>query len=82
MVQCPGCFGWSINPRQRAQRRGGGYEPKKCPHCGHEFTVEDALKTEELVRPLPGEQKDNTAPLYSGEEVNRYWLAAPLALPI
>ena len=80
MVQCPGCFGWSINPRQRAQRRGGGYETKKCPHCDHEFTVEDALQTEQLVRPLLGEEAANTAPLYSGEEVNRYWLAAPLGL--
>ena len=80
MVQCPGCFGWSINPRPRAQRRGGGFEPKTCPHCGHEFAVADSLRKEQLVHPRYEPQDGDQVPVYSGEEVNRYWLATPAGL--
>lgn len=79
-VQCPGCFGWSINPRPRAKRRGGGFETKTCPHCRHKFSVSDSLRRELLVRAQYESNDPDQAPMYSGEEVNRYWLARPLGL--
>lgn len=78
-VQCPSCFEWSVNPRKRAERRGGGYEPKTCPECEHEFTVDEALRRETAVVAYDEDNPD-LIPMYSGEEVNRYALGRPMGL--
>jgi type I restriction-modification system DNA methylase subunit len=79
IVQCPSCFSWSINPRARARRRGGGFEPKVCPDCGLKFPVEDALRRNDLVEPFY-KPSPKQVPMYSGEEVNRYWTSEPVGL--
>ena len=80
IVQCPGCFKWSVNPRKRAERRGGGYESKVCPHCEHEFAVGEAVDRRIPVMAEYDPEDPNQSPLFSGEQVNRYWLDPPLGL--
>jgi type I restriction-modification system DNA methylase subunit len=77
VVQCPACYLWSVGPRKRAQRRGGGFEAKTCPDCGLSFTVEQALATRNpIVEPYQGGDSE-FLPLLAGEDVNRYWIDPP-----
>lgn len=82
VVQCPSCFTWSIGPRPRAQRRGGGYEAKECRTCGLTFTVNQALAVKHPVLVTYKARASKQIPLLTGEQVNRYWTAPPLALDL
>ncbi|MFY9821434.1 MAG: TaqI-like C-terminal specificity domain-containing protein [Thermoanaerobaculia bacterium] len=82
VVQCPSCFSWSIGPRTRAERRGGGYENKECRVCGLVFTVDQALAIRQPVLPAYNPDSPNQVPLFAGEQVNRYWTDPPFALDL
>jgi len=69
VMRCPSCTRWDTYPRPRARSKGGGYYPKTCTHCGHEYEFEDALGTRSIIEDEnPGDWK----PIYFGEHVVRY----------
>jgi hypothetical protein len=71
VMQCPTCMKWDTYPRSRAASKGGGYYPKTCSHCEHEYEFADAVETRTVVKDSdPGGWR----PIYFGEHVVRYRL--------
>lgn len=46
ITQCPSCGSWDSPPRKI---RGGGFREKKCNHCGHRYSINEALDQEWTV---------------------------------
>jgi len=67
--QCPNCFKWNSPPRKK---KSGEYAQKTCPHCGHKYSFETALKKETIIREK--REKKGDKPLLIGEAVNRYYV--------
>ncbi len=70
VMRCPACFEWDTYPASRAASKGGGYYPKTCTHCDHEYEFEDAAETREIIKEHPPD--DSWKKLYFGEHVTRY----------
>ncbi|PHQ37656.1 hypothetical protein DJ69_15645 [Halorubrum persicum] len=70
VMRCPNCFEWDTYPRSRAASKGGGYYPKTCTHCDHEYEFEDAAETREIIK--DNQPNDEWKKLYFGEHVTRY----------
>ncbi len=71
VMRCPNCMEWDTYPRKRAASKGGGYYPKTCSHCEHEYEFENALETRTIIKESnPG--GDDWKKLYFGEHVTRY----------
>jgi len=70
VMRCPSCFEWDTFPASRAASKGGGYYPKTCTHCDHEYEFEDAADTREIIK--DHQPNDEWKPLYFGEHVTRY----------
>lgn len=70
VMRCPSCFEWDTYPRSRAADKGGGYYPKTCTHCDHEYEFEDAADTREIIK--YHQPNDDWKKLYFGEHVTRY----------
>lgn len=70
VMRCPSCMEWDTYPRPRAASKGGGYYPKTCSHCDHEYEFEDAAETRKIIR--EAQPDDSWKKLYFGEHVTRY----------
>jgi len=68
VMQCPSCFLWDSLP---AKKKGGGYEQKKCSHCNHQYSIDDAAQRATVVH--EGPQQPGDKPFLVGEDVNRYY---------
>lgn len=72
IMRCPNCMEWDTYPRSRAASKGGGYYPKTCTHCGHEYEFEQAVETRTIIE---DENPGGWKPVYFGEHVVRYRIA-------
>lgn len=63
---CPSCLKTTVPGRKK---KGGGYRPKDCPHCGLELD-EGNVTSSHLVEPLvPG--SPGTGPFIDGDDISR-----------
>lgn len=70
VMRCPNCMEWDTYPRSRAASKGGGYYPKTCTHCDHEYEFESAAETREIIK--DHQPDESWKKLYFGEHVTRY----------
>lgn len=71
VMRCPNCKKLDTYPAKRAADKGGGYYPKECTHCDHEYEFEDADETRSIIKDHQPD-KGNWKKLYFGEHVTRY----------
>lgn len=83
LIRCNACFNWQVGPRRRSQARGGGFEDKRCEHCGVTLREADWEGRATIIveeRPSAGSAADRRLPgqgwqrIYFGEDVSRYEL--------
>ncbi|OAQ54840.1 hypothetical protein HTG_04535 [Natrinema mahii] len=70
VMRCPSCMKWDTFPRSRSEENGGGYYPKTCTHCGHEYKFENASETRTIIKDT--QPDEDWKKLYFGEHVTRY----------